>query len=308
MATGTLGQLQNQAKGSIVDAAQPGISFAPSALEQTQQMAQAATGKAESGGVGVAVSNIGEQVATQEAAKQQQQLATQANAMENEQQLKEQEQYMQLHEQELDIRNQALNLKQQFNSRISQVLAEFREKGDELSIEKQKAQVDQITQMTRLLDDKYINNLKIEGTKNRLANKAAFAEAALDAAFDNQLALLQDDFEARSLLKANDRDFNIKLEKMGMATAMNVVNAEIEAAKTAQAWRAAGSTLEAGISAYGKGMFDSKETATLSPTSKVGATDIPGSPGYLENLTSTNSVQAPAPSNFVLQSSQNRKG
>lgn len=262
MATGTLGQLQNQAKGSIVDAAQPGISFAPSALEQTQKMAQAATGKAESGGVGVAVSNIGEQVATQEAAKQQQQLATQANAMENEQQLKEQEQYMQLHEQELDIRNQALNLKQQFNSRISQVLAEFKEKGDELSIEKQKAQVDQITQMTRLLDDKYINNLKIEGTKKRLANKVAFAEAALDAAFDNQLTLLQDDFEARSLLKANDREFNIKLEKMGMATAMNVVNAEIEAGKTALAWRATGSAIETGISAYGKGMFDSKETVT----------------------------------------------
>jgi hypothetical protein len=307
MATGTLGQLQNQAKGSIVDAAQPGISFAPSALEQTQQMAQAATGKAESGGVGVAVSNIGEQVAKQEAAKQQQQLATQANTMENEQQLKEQEQYMQLHEQELDIRNQALNLKQQFNSRISQVLAEFREKGDELSIEKQKAQVDQITQMTRLLDDKYINNLKIEGTKKRLSNKIAFAEAALDAAFDNQLALLQDDFEARSLLKADDREFNIKLANMGADTAMNIVNAEIEAGKTAIAWRTFGSTFDAGIEAYGKGVFDSKETATVNPTSKVGATDMPGSPGYLENSTSTNSVQAPAPSNFVLQSSQNPK-
>ena len=262
MATGTLGQLQNQAKGSIVDAAQPGISFAPSALEQTQQMAQASTGKASTEGTGIAVSNIGEQVATQDAAKQQQQLATQANAMENDQQLKEQEQYMQLHEQELDIRNQALNLKQQFNSRISQVLAEFREKGDELSIEKQKAQVDQITQMTRLLDDKYINNLKIEGTKKRLANKTAFAEAALDAAFDNQLTLLQDDFEARSLLKATDREFNIKLENMGMQTAMNIVNAEIEAGKTALAWRATGSAIETGISAYGKGVFDRKETVT----------------------------------------------
>jgi len=262
MATGTLGQLQNQAKGSIVDAAQPGISFAPSALEQTQQMAQASTGKASTEGTGIAVSNIGEQVATQDAAKQQQQLATQANAMENDQQLKEQEQYMQLHEQELDIRNQALNLKQQFNSRISQVLAEFREKGDELSIEKQKAQVDQITQMTRLLDDKYINNLKIEGTKKRLANKTAFAEAALDAAFDNQLTLLQDDFEARSLLKATDREFNIKLENMGMQTAMNIVNAEVEAGKTALAWRAAGSAIETGISAYGKGMFDRKEAVT----------------------------------------------
>ena len=262
MATGTLGQLQNQAKGSIVDAAQPGISFAPSALEQTQQMAQASTGKASTEGTGIAVSNIGEQVATQDAAKQQQQLATQANAMENDQQLKEQEQYMQLHEQELDIRNQALNLKQQFNSRISQVLAEFREKGDELSIEKQKAQVDQITQMTRLLDDKYINNLKIEGTKKRLANKIAFAEAALDAAFDNQLTLLQDDFEARSLLKATDREFNIKLENMGTQTAMNIVNAEIEAGKTALAWRATGSAIETGISAYGKGMFDRKETVT----------------------------------------------
>lgn len=305
MAIGTLGQLQNQAKGSIADAAQPGISFAPSGLEQTQQMAQASTGKAAAEGTGVAVSNIGEQVATQEAAKQQQQLATQASAMESEQQQKEQEQYMQLHDQELEIRNQALNVKQQFNSRLSQVLAEFKDKGDELDIEKQKAQVDQITQMTRLLDDKYVNSLKINGAKSRLADKKAFAEAALDAAFDNQLSLLNDDFEAKSLLKANDREFQIKLANMGYDSAINIVNAEIEAGKEAMQWRAVGSAIETGIAGYEK--FGGKETATTTnPTSKVGVTDIPGSTGYFDNLTSTDSVQAPAANNFVLQSSQNK--
>lgn len=263
MAIGTLGQLQTQAKDSITQAAQPGISFAPSGLEQTQQMAQASTGKAATEGTGIAVSNIGEQLATQEAAKQQQQLATQASAMESEQQQKEQEQYMQLHDQELEIRNQALNVKQQFNSRLSQVLAEFKDKGDELDIEKQKAQVDQITQMTRLLDDKYVNSLKIEGARSRLADKKAFAEAALDAAFNNQLGLLQDDFEARTLLRADERTFKIKLEQMGMQTAMDVVNSEIEAGKEAMQWRAVSSAIETGIAGYDK--FGGKTTTTTGP-------------------------------------------
>lgn len=269
MAIGTLGQLQNQAKDSIAQAAQPGISFAPSGLEQTQKMAQASTGKADAGGVDVAVSNVGEQLAQQNAAKQQQQLATQANAMENEQQQKEEEQYMQLHEQELDIRNQALRVKQEFNNRLSQVLAEFKEKGDSLDIDKQKAQVDQITQMTRLLDDKYVNNLKIEGSRNRLADKRAFAEAALDAAFDNQLGLLQDDFEAKSLLRADERAFNVKLANMGYDTAMSVVNAELEAAKQQQQWNAAGALIETGISAWGKGAFESKPAPTTAPKATV---------------------------------------
>jgi hypothetical protein len=264
MAIGTLGQLQNQAKGSIVDAAQPGVSFAPSALEQTQKMAQAATGKAESGGVGVAVSNIGEQVATQEAAKQQQQLATQANTAENEQQQKEQEQYMQLHDQELEIRNQALRVKQEFNSRLSQVLTEFKEKGDELDIEKQRAQVDQITQMTRLLDDKYINTLKLEGSRNRLADKRAFSEAAIDAAFNNQLAVLKDDFEFQTILRAQGRENQVKLENMGLQTAMNVVNSEIEANKQAVQTRAIGSAIETGIAAYEK-YGGKKSTDKLAP-------------------------------------------
>lgn len=304
MAIGTLGQLQNQAKGSITEAAQPGISFAPSALEQTQKMSQAATGKAAAGGVDVAVSNIGEQLATQEAAKQQQQLATQANTAENEQQQKEQEQYMQLHDQELEIRNQALKVKQEFNSRLSQVLAEFKERGDELDLDKQKAQVDQITQMTRLLDDKYINNLKLEGSRRRLADKKAFQEAALDAAFNNQISALNDNFEFQSILRADDRAAKVKLEQMGYQTALDIVNSEIESNKEALAWRGAGSLLETGIAAYAK-YGDKAEAAPV--TNRVGATDIPGSTGYLENVMSPNSVQSPAPANYVMQSSQNRK-
>jgi len=268
-------------------------------------MAQASTGKADSGVAGAAVSNIAEKVAVDQTAQQQADVQQQANVAEQAQQNEEEQQYLQLQDQELEYRSRGLAVKQEFNSQISKLVQDFQQKGDTLDLEKSKAAAEQIGTLMRLQDDKYTNNLKLEGAKKRLDNSVKFKEAALEAAFGNQLTLLQDDFDAKSLLRAEGREFAIKLEQLGLQQALALVDSEIQGDKDAMLWRGIGSAANAGITAWG--MSDSTKTASTS-TSKVGATDIPGSPGYLENLTSTNSVTAPAPDNFVLQSSQNKKG
>jgi len=247
MAIDTLSNLQNQAQQSITEAAKPAISFAPSALEQSQKMAQASTGKAESGLPGAAISNIAEQVAVDQTAQQQAEVQQQANLAERAQQTEEEQQYMQLQDQELDYRFKGMQVKQEFNSQLSKLIQDFKEKGDSLDIDKSKAAAEQIGTLMRLQDDKYINNLKMEGSKRRLNNLKAFKDAAMESQFESQLGLLNDDFELKSLLRAEDREFNVKLERMGLQQAMDILDAEIQGNKDAMMWRGIGSLVEAGI-------------------------------------------------------------
>jgi hypothetical protein len=257
MATNTLSNLQNMAKSSsIQEAAKPAISFAPTALEQSQQMAQASTGKAATGVAGTAVSNIAEQVAVDQTAKQQAEVQQQANLAERNQQAEEEQQYMQLADQELDYRNKGLQVKQEFNSQLSKLIQDFKEKGDALDLEKSKAAAEQIGTLMRLQDDKYVNNLKMEGSKRRLDNMKAFKEAAMESQFSNQLNLLNDDFSFKSMLRADEREFKVKMEQMGYQQAMDMVEAEIQGNKDAMVWRGIGGIAEAGIQAAGTGMFD----------------------------------------------------
>jgi predicted glycoside hydrolase/deacetylase ChbG (UPF0249 family) len=258
----TLSNLQNMAKSnSIQEAAKPAISFAPTALEQSQQMAQASTGKAATGVAGAAVSNIAEQVTEDQTAKQQAEVQQQANLAERNQQAEEEQQYLQLADQELDYRNKGLQVKQEFNSQLSKLIQDFKEKGDALDLEKSKAAAEQIGTLMRLQDDKYVNNLKMEGSKRRLDNMKAFKEAAMESQFSNQLSLLNDDFSFKSMLRADEREFKVKMEQMGYQQAMDMVEAEIQGNKDAMVWRGIGGLAEAGVQAWDKGLFDDDEAA-----------------------------------------------
>jgi AraC-like DNA-binding protein len=258
----TLSNLQNMAKNSISEAAKPAISFAPTALEQSQKMAQASTGKADTGVAGASVSNIAEQVAEDQTAKQQAELQQQASLAERGQQTEEEQQYLQLADQELEYRNKGLQLKQEFNNQLSKLIQDFKEKGDTLDLEKSKAAAEQIGTLMRLLDDKYVNNLKMEGAKRRLQNMKAFKEAAIESQFSNQLGLLEDDFSFKTMLRADDREFKMKMEQMGFQQALDMVEAEIQGNKDAMVWRGAGGLLESGIQVYGMTDKGKSTTAT----------------------------------------------
>jgi hypothetical protein len=260
MAIGTLGQLQGQAKESISQAAQPGISFATSPMEAARATAQATTGKESTGIPGAATASLTADLAQLEGQKQQQQVQQQAKDAELQQQQKEEESWMQLKDQELDVRNQAIQVKQNFNSKVAELIADFKNRGDELDIEKQKSQIDQISQLTRISDDKYVTSLKLEGARSRLQNKTAFAEAAMKSQFENQLQLIEEDFDFKSLLRADERTFKLKLENMGLAQSLSILDNEMSAARKAQMYKSIGSGVETGIATWEKLSRDKKET------------------------------------------------
>jgi predicted glycoside hydrolase/deacetylase ChbG (UPF0249 family) len=269
----TLSNMQNMAKNSIQEAAKPSISFTPTALEQSQKMAQASTGKAATGTAGASVSNIAEQVAEDQTAKQQAEVQQQANLAERNQQAEEEQQYLQLADQELDYRNKGLQIKQEFNSQLSKLIQDFKEKGDSLDLEKSKAAAEQIGTLTRLQDDKYVNNLKMEGSKRRLNNMKAFKEAAMESQFSNQINLLNDDFTFKSMLRADDREFKVKMEQMGYQQALDMIESEIQGNKDAMLYRGIGSAIETGIQAYGTGMFNpTEQDARVKPLQDSGIT------------------------------------
>lgn len=261
---GTLGQLQQQAKDQVTQAATPGISFAPTGLEQTQQMAQASTGRAASQGTDVAMTNLGEQAVQAKTAQKQAELQQSVEATTRTQQADEMHQYMRLQDQELDTRNQALKVRQQFNSQLSSLLEDFKQRGDELDLNKQKAQVEQAGQLLRLQNDKYVSNLKLEGARSRLDNEAAFRMAAIQSQFESQLTLTQDDFSFKTMLNADEREFKIHMEQMGYDTAMEIMDKEMQGMKDQALWRGAGSAAEAAIQAGAK--YASSQESGVSAT------------------------------------------
>jgi hypothetical protein len=229
-------------------------------MEAARATAQATTGKESTGMPGAATASLTADLAQLEGQKQQQQLQQQAQDAELQQQQKEEESWMQLKDQDLDVRNQAIQVKQNFNSKIQEILSDFKTKGIELDLERQKAQVDQLTHLMRLSDDKYTTKLKFEGARNRLQNKVSFAEAAMQSQFENQLQLIKEDFEFKSLLRADARAFNIKLEGMGLQQALAILDSELAGAREAAKYQAIGSGIEAGIAGAEKLSRDKKET------------------------------------------------
>jgi hypothetical protein len=80
----------------------------------------------------------------------------------------------------------------------------------------------------------------------------------MESQFDNQLTALQDDFSFKSMINADERNFKIKMENMSLQQAMEILDAELAGNKEAMMWRGIGSLAEAGVQAYGTGMFDSE--------------------------------------------------
>lgn len=272
----------------------------PEPAEQTlkvQQLLRAKTGQAVAPSE-TATSNIAEQVAAGQTQAQLSQLgqemATQQAGEAVEQAKLSQQERLQRQEADQARRFQTVQTKMQTNQLLNDL---GRERGS-LSLEKDKARLEQVSFLLAMQDKKYTDTLQDVGRRNRLDDQMAFNEAMQQQAFGMELSLLKDKLGKQDVLAASDREFQEALSNLSIQEARAIAEMEMEydyqvalikadlmkqgvsaqAAQAAAETQAAGSQsiLKGGIGiaeAVGDGKFSKKESKTdlgsdVTPSSK----------------------------------------
>jgi hypothetical protein len=195
--------------------------------------------------------STGPQASQKAAQLQQTQLAQQAQNQDVAQQQQEDEQWLALDDQEFQTREKAIEVKQQISNQLETLLTQYEQNKGQLNFDKMKAQAEQLGFLARLSSDKYVTKLKNEGARARLDTNAGFKEAMMNAAFQNQQQLLNESFRLRGLLRADGRDFEKQLAQMDIETAIQVLEAEMDAEKEGMFYQGLQGLVSAGAQGYG---------------------------------------------------------
>lgn len=127
--------------------------------------------------------------------------------------------------------------------------------------ERQRQQgLEQVAASLRLQDQQYVDNLRREGERARLNEDISFAEQLQKSIFENNAALLKMQLKNKSLLAADDREFNKSLARMGYDDAIRAARDNIKADQQRALIGGVSSMVPVGMQAYGdyeKGAYDS---------------------------------------------------
>lgn len=225
---------------------------APGMTDQSQQVAnllRAKSGKAV-GGPDVGPSSLAEAAAVG-SAQQQMRNEVLPQAQIQQQQLEGQ---MAGQEQQAGIEKANIAQQTKFNTiqnklRTTQLLNEFEQDRGKLDLAKNKAGVEQFAQGLRLQNQKYISDLQREGARKRLDTEIGFNEELVRSAFGANKDLLEKQLKGRSILGANDREFNKAMGQMTIDDAWKAFKSEQRRAKDMAAIEAIGGVSQAGLGA-----------------------------------------------------------
>lgn len=219
--------------------------------QKLQGLLRAKSGKAV-GGSAVSASNLGEQQAvaqTGQTLQNQIQPQAQIQAAQQGQQQAATQQAEQI--QRTDIAQQRRFNDVQNRMRTESLLNDMERQNKQLSLEKDRASLEQVASGLRLQDKQYIDNLQREGAKQRLDNQMEFNKTLTDQIMGDNQDLLQKRLNNKSVLDASDRDFNKAMANMDINTAWDIFNNDMAAQKQRAIYGAAGALTTAGIGAYG---------------------------------------------------------
>lgn len=138
------------------------------------------------------------------------------------------------------MQNKAVMAKEALATQTEELLAKFEENMDALGMERHKSDVNQLLFGMRMQNTKYIDQLKMEGDKLRLNDKATFAEALMASSLQDEMTLLKGNLEFRQLMFADDllnkgalarddREFARRLGEIDIETALQAAFSDSEA-------------------------------------------------------------------------------
>lgn len=96
-----------------------------------------------------------------------------------------------------------------------------------LSLEKDKSKLEQLAFGLRMQDQSYIDNLNMEGAKQRLNSEQDFQTSLQGMIFGEQTDLLQKALGGKSVLEAGDREFNQFLNNLNIDQAKQLATIDL---------------------------------------------------------------------------------
>lgn len=222
----------------------------PSQTSQLQQLSQATSGKAGGTQSAPRISNVGEQLANQQTQLQLQQVGqqeqqAQVQTEQTARQVVQEDQFAQKEFTEQTARFMDGLMNEQLG-----VLQAFSRGEKQLNLKKDKARLEQVGFTLRLNNDKYINKLQEEGFRARLDNDAQFEDELARSIFADELDLFRDNLEFRAAMGADDRQFTEMMAGMDLNSALELANAQSQAAAAQQMWSGIGGVVSGGVAAY----------------------------------------------------------
>lgn len=237
-----------------------------------QQLLRAKSGKNVAGS-DIASSNLGEQ---QTVAQTNQQLNNQVTPGIQLQQ-EGQAQQAAAEQTQTGIQNQSIEQSRQLNSlqnklKTTSLLNEMERNRGQVDLARNKAAVQQLASNLRFENTKYVDDLQREGQKNRIDSKEGFEEALANAVFGDSRELLEKQLNGKSLLNADQRDFNVAVSRMDLNAAYAMFHKDLKTQKDRALYTGIGDLVGAGTSIAGN---MSKPSATSAPaTTTTPATGV----------------------------------
>ena len=224
--------LSESIKQSLQQQAKPTIG---TEQKQTENVLRAKLGRAVSS-KGPRASELGAQAAvnlTQAGAAQQAQEGLMAS-----QQLAQQEALLsqQKKQEQQQLAQQQKETQSQIQGRKEELFQDFNQGKVDLQTQEGKAKAEQLGFLTRLSADKYVNQLQTEGAKSRLDQGLNFEEELTKSIFGDQMDMLKDSYDFKTLYNMNQRDFDKEMKAMSLENAIRVAKQEAKAEGKRKMW------------------------------------------------------------------------
>lgn len=250
--------------------------------DQTQQvrgLLAAKLGKATpSGAAGTpGQSNVGEQMATQQARLGLQQ--TQQAGKIASQQLGQSEADIAQRTQQ-DTAQTNLAFKQQtsnFTNHAQDILQQLSQSKQQLGAKESGLQLEQAGFLIRGQNQNYVQELQRQGQQQRLGDEQNFKQALQQSVFSDQSDLLKDTLAFNTMMNSSDRQFNEALGKMSDDFAIKMADREMQQAAATARFGAisgmVGAGAQAGMAAYNKPSSPATPGSNADITNTETATD-----------------------------------
>lgn len=220
--------------------------------EAVEKISRAASGKALTSGVGPSRSRQTEkQVASQvEQGQRALQEQIQAEAVGQAQQTRAIQEQAKFENKLLS--QQQLDMQDKFIVKQQEILSSFVRSGREIDLNKEKAKAEQLGFMMRLNTDYYLTDLNDEANRAMLQDDIEFQEELARTLFNEELDLFRDDLDFRSMINADEREFELDIANINIDFALKMAESSAEQANQQMMWQGFGTAVEGGLSAYAK--------------------------------------------------------
>lgn len=134
-----------------------------------------------------------------------------------------------------------------YRQKAQAILQRAAEGKDNLSLTKQKAAAEQSAFLMRQSTKSYIDELQLEGKKQRLDSAVGFKQAMIRTTFADLEDMLESDLSFKRALSASDRDFAAYMANIDLNTALSLASSQAQAQATQTKITAASSIGSAAI-------------------------------------------------------------